>query len=164
MPSPLRRPTLFTPDVSTTFVPRLPARMGPRGLLTLAALGLGLSMTGCASPVAPQATAAFTIEVAGDGFSEKFVVEVTTEGQIQQLEARMASGEMGVIAGDLLPGNGGFNGPWSWHMDPTTVHAYDAATEVCDGRPSMVEADLDYWLHTLGNYCPWGARVVDRIL
>jgi hypothetical protein len=24
----------------------------------------------------------------------------------------------------------------------------------------MVDADVDYWVDTVGQYCPWGARVV----
>ena len=39
----------------------------------------------------------------------------------------------------------------------------DFAVEVCDGRPSMVEADLSYWLDTVGRFCPWGATVVERL-
>ncbi|MGH7539534.1 MAG: hypothetical protein ACRELC_00890, partial [Gemmatimonadota bacterium] len=58
--------------------------------------------------------------------------------------------------------NGGFNTRWSWHLDPATVHAPDAAIGLCDGRPSLVEADLDYWIETVGQFCPWGARVVAR--
>lgn len=74
----------------------------------------------------------------------------------------MEAGTEGVISGELLPGDGGFNEPWSWHLDPATVHAPDFAIEVCDGRPSMVEGDLGYWLGTLGQFCPWGAKVVAR--
>ena len=39
----------------------------------------------------------------------------------------------------------------------------DFAVEVCDGRPSMVEADVSYWLDTVGRFCPWGATVVERL-
>jgi hypothetical protein len=36
----------------------------------------------------------------------------------------------------------------------------DISVEVCDGKPSMVEGDLDYWLNTIGSYCPWSSKVV----
>jgi hypothetical protein len=36
--------------------------------------------------------------------------------------------------------------------------------ELCDGRPSMVEADLPYWLGTVKRFCPWGAKVVGEVL
>jgi hypothetical protein len=35
--------------------------------------------------------------------------------------------------------------------------------ELCDGRPAMVEADLNYWLTRVGSFCPWGARVVAEL-
>lgn len=28
------------------------------------------------------------------------------------------------------------------------------------GLPSFVESHLDYWLRTVGYYCPWGARLI----
>jgi hypothetical protein len=43
-------------------------------------------------------------------------------------------------------------------MDPETVHVADMAIELCDGRPSMVQSDLSYWIGTVGQFCPWGAR------
>ncbi len=109
-------------------------------------------------PAAPEGAATFTIEVSG----EQFMVQVETDEQIQALQARMNAGTEGVLSGELLPGSGGFNEPWSWRMDPATVHTPDLAVEVCDGRPSMVEDNLDYWLETVGRFCPWGAKVVAR--
>ena len=106
----------------------------------------------------PEPPAEYTVEVSG----ETFVVRVTTEAQVQDMEARLASGQEGVINGAIEAGDGGFNEGWSWHMVPSTVAVVDAAIEVCDGRPSMVEADLDYWLNTLGHFCPWGAVVTAR--
>jgi hypothetical protein len=26
----------------------------------------------------------------------------------------------------------------------------------------MVEDDLEYWLESVGRFCPWGAKVVER--
>jgi glucose/arabinose dehydrogenase len=51
---------------------------------------------------------------------------------------------------------------WTWHVDPAAVSFTDAAIELCDGKPSHVEADKDYWLNTVGSYCPWSA-VVDAV-
>jgi hypothetical protein len=33
------------------------------------------------------------------------------------------------------------------------------SNELCDGRPSFVEADLAYWLGTVGRFCPWASYV-----
>jgi hypothetical protein len=46
----------------------------------------------------------------------------------------------------IRAGNGGHNLQWSWHFADAAL--VDAAVELCDGRPSMVEASLDYWLDT----------------
>lgn len=101
----------------------------------------------------------YAVEVSG----ERFHVLVTDTAALRGMEERMASGDEGVILGTLAAGDGGFNEPWSWHMVPGTVEVPDLAVEVCDGRPSFVEEDLDYWLDTVGTFCPWGARVIERV-
>jgi hypothetical protein len=125
--------------------------------LTIAAF---LSLAACGDdPASPEAPPTFRIEVSG----ELFLVQVEDPDQVSALESRLASGTEGVITGPLVAGDGGFNAPWSWHMDPQSVEVADLAIELCDGRPSMVEADLPYWLDTVGQFCPWGATVVERV-
>ena len=127
-------------------------------LATPLALMATLSAMGCDNnPTEPLLPLRYEVTVSG----ETFTVEVATQTQAQAMAARMASGEVGVINGTLLAGDGGFNAPWSWRLDPATVEVVDAAIELCDGRPSMVEADLDYWIDVVGRFCPWGAAVVD---
>ncbi|HEU4402639.1 MAG TPA: hypothetical protein VFT43_11090, partial [Candidatus Polarisedimenticolia bacterium] len=46
---------------------------------------------------------------------------------------------------------------WTWHPDPVRVQWADATIEVCDGRPSDVEADKSYWFGI--GFCPWSATV-----
>ena len=36
----------------------------------------------------------------------------------------------------------------------------EATIEVCSGLPSFVEENLAEWLSSVGQYCPWGARLV----
>jgi hypothetical protein len=129
-------------------------------LALVAVLLVLLGLVACAdtSVALDDAAPVFVIEVSG----EEFRVQVTDPVESARLQARLASGESGVLSGAILPGSGGVNAPWSWHLDPTSVHAPDASIELCDGRPSMVEADLDYWIETVGQFCPWGARVVRR--
>lgn len=46
---------------------------------------------------------------------------------------------------------------YSWHLADVTFA--DATIELCDGLPSHVErAGVTY---ANGQYCPWGARVVE---
>ena len=33
---------------------------------------------------------------------------------------------------------------------------------VPDGNPELVEADLDYWINTVGRFCPWSSIVVEE--
>jgi hypothetical protein len=47
---------------------------------------------------------------------------------------------------------------WTWHPDPEDVSWAIGAIEVCDGLPSGVEADKDYWFQI--GYCPWAAQVI----
>jgi hypothetical protein len=116
-------------------------------------------LAGCSDdPAALEPPLRYTIEVSG----EEFVVEVTSQAQVDDMEARLASGVESVINGEIASGDGGYNQPWSWHLVPATVETPDLAVEVCDGRPSMVEEDLEYWLGTVGRFCPWGAVVIAR--
>ena len=112
----------------------------------------------CGEATGPNknAVATFVLEVSG----EQFRVQVTSEAEAEALRARMQSGVEGVVSGTLVSGSGGINTPWKWHLDASTVHVTAFAMEVCDGRPSMVDADLAYWLNNVGQFCPWGARVI----
>jgi hypothetical protein len=119
---------------------------------------LAVSLAACSTTLEPNdpIEATFVIEVSG----EEFRVQTSTAAQAAALRSRLQAGTRGVIMGTLVAGNGGFNSPWSWHLDAASVHAPDVAMELCDGRPSMVSADLTYWLGSVKVYCPWGAKVV----
>lgn len=126
-------------------------------LFILPLIALGACDDG--EPTAPEPPVEYRVEVSGD----EFVVRVTTRAQVDDMEARLSSGAEGVINGALEAGDGGFNTSWSWHMVPASVEAVDVSIEVCDGRPSMVEENLDYWLDTVGRFCPWNAVVTGRL-
>lgn len=117
-----------------------------------------LLVASCSTPAGPNEPAgpSFEVEVSG----EVFAVGVETPAQAEALRARMRTGQRGVVSGRLAAGDGGVNRGYDWHLEPATVHAPDVAIELCDGRPSMVSADRAYWLGTVRQYCPWGARVV----
>ena len=120
---------------------------------------IGLLALACDDATGPEPEAVFEIRVV----DETFRVGVNDPVQIDSLAARLASGAEGNVSGRLVAGHGDVNEPWSWHLDPETVHVADVTAEVCDGRPSFVEDDLDYWLGTVKQYCPWGAKVVARV-
>jgi len=47
---------------------------------------------------------------------------------------------------------------WTWHPDPATPEWADFTVEVCDGHPSDVESNKEYWFGI--GFCPWSARVL----
>jgi hypothetical protein len=118
--------------------------------------GLVLSVAavaGCAS-TPDGARADFVVRVE----SETFMVRVTDPETILAFRAAAAGGRSGFPIGPLRRGDGGFNAPWSWHLDPDETRLTEAAIEVCDGMPSYVQAHLD----DFPTYCPWGARIVEE--
>ena len=45
------------------------------------------------------------------------------------------------VNGSIAAGNAGVNTGWSWHFSDAAL--VEMAIELCDGRPSMVEANQD---------------------
>ncbi|MEM0475151.1 MAG: hypothetical protein QXS11_07660 [Zestosphaera sp.] len=98
----------------------------------------------------------FTIDVNG----EKFKVVVKNSFVAEELRKILRGERFGIVIGELRRGDGGFNKPWSWHLDPDTVEVADATIELCDGMPSFVESELEYWLNVVKRYCPWNTKVI----
>lgn len=67
------------------------------------------------------------------------------------------------INGDIERGTEDYNSNWSWHFVPDRWDLVEISVEVCDGRPQMVEDDLDYWVDQVGYFCPWSARVLKEV-
>ena len=127
-----------------------------------AAVAALLAVSACDTAAPPLAV--YEVEVNTADGPERFRLGLSTDAQVAEAEAALASGRVGVIHGTLAPGDGGVNDGYSWHLVPETVSFPDLAIEVCDGRPRTdVEGDLDYWLGTVGVYCPWGARLTRRV-
>ena len=93
---------------------------------------------------------------------ETFRVQITDSTQIAEAERLLQSGESRNIDGPLRAGSGDVNAPYPWHLDPDSIQFADFTIEVCDGLPSKIEDDLDYWINTVKAYCPWGVKVVGR--
>lgn len=151
---------------SETHMRLRPAR--PGALYRLAVLAL-LAIFGCDSsdgPTTPATEGLFVVrtchgsEHAPEG--ELFRVLIRDPQVVAEAESRIGAGTGRILTGPVVAGDGGFNAPWSWHLDPDDVGFTDAAIEVCDGCPSFIEDDLDTWLDTVGHYCPWGTEIVSR--
>ena len=67
------------------------------------------------------------------------------------------------INGPIERGTKDYNPNWSWHFVENEWDLVDISAEVCDGRPSFVEEELDYWVDDVGRYCPWSSRVEAEI-
>ncbi|MDQ4102053.1 MAG: hypothetical protein M3115_07715 [Thermoproteota archaeon] len=94
---------------------------------------------------------------------DKFKVYATDPEAIQlQTDNYYGLNNMFVM-GRLVIGNGGFNSPWSWHLDPDDVTMAEFAIELCDGTPSEVERNLPYWTFQVETFCPWSSKVIDMV-
>ena len=115
------------------------------------------------SPTEPDPMAIFLVDSCPDAAAdETFRVLMRDEALIAEAERLIATGEQRIILGDLAPGDGGFNAPWSWHMIPSTLDFADSTIEVCSGCASFIENDLDTWLNNVGTFCPWAAVFLER--
>ena len=119
----------------------------------VAAVVCGLAAGGCGGSTEPTTVSADFVVAVG---AERFVLRVTDLETIRLARERLAGRGSRFPAGPVRRGDGGFNAPWSWHLDPAETRMVEVAIEVCDGTPSYVEAHLDEF----PMYCPWGASVL----
>jgi len=123
-------------------------------------LVLSLVLIGSAAYYATSSTSPrgkyFLVDVHG----ERFIIYVTDAETIELAIENMQGKNKMFPMGELGRGDGGFNKPWSWHLKPDTVRMVEVSIELCDGTPSFVEDELEYWLETVKNYCPWGGRII----
>ncbi|HSM37903.1 MAG TPA: hypothetical protein VK838_01115 [Candidatus Limnocylindrales bacterium] len=95
-----------------------------------------------------------TFRVAND---EEYRVMLTDPQDVATARSLLAGEAAPSIPnGRVLPGDGGVNAPWGWHIDPGDFEFAEVTTEVCDGTPSMVEAGTV----SGERFCPWSAQVV----
>jgi hypothetical protein len=117
----------------------------------------------------PLATPTEGVIAIFDVHGEQFRVWTTNEDTINDLYALQAGeSDANIPNGPIAHGNGPegaepVNVPWSWHYDPELVEMAEVTIEVCDGTPSFVEANVDYFVEDVGQYCPWNAELVEII-
>ena len=126
-------------------------------------LGFAALVVGCDSGITDpeqdlEGGVLATFRVSG----EDFRVWVTNETTIQQILA-LSDGQSAanIPNGKLIEGAGpgGYNQPWTWHLDPEDIEMAESTIELCDGRPSLVDELLEEYL-TGGRFCPWGAELI----
>jgi len=122
-------------------------------------LAFVLILAACSSPTSPELEGGVlaTFDVQGETYSI-FITNAQTIEQVLALSNGLGTAR--IPSGKLVRGQEGYNVPWSWHIDPQDVEMAEVTMELCDGRPSDVEKDLDYWVDTVGRFCPWTAVLV----
>lgn len=102
----------------------------------------------------PESQPDFVIAVG----SQTFVMRTTDSGTARRAFDNLNGRNRMFPIGPLREGNGGFNAPWSWHVDPDRVRMTETAIEACDATPSYVEANRNAFMRV--GFCPWAGRVV----
>ncbi len=96
-----------------------------------------------------------------DVVGETYSIFVTNPDTIEQILAvQRGESKSTIPSGRLVRRAVPYNSPWSWHIDPQEVGMAEVTVELCDGTPSQIEANLDYWVETVRYFCPWSARIV----
>lgn len=125
-----------------------------------AALALASMVAACGGGDTGPNTPTFVFRLRDHPVTQEFRVRSDQAAFIAQARAQLAlppAGRMQFVIGRLAAGDGGHNFGWGWHLDQPAMA--EMATEVCDATPAMVEAELGYWLNTVGTFCPWSAYV-----
>jgi hypothetical protein len=96
----------------------------------------------------------FTVQVT----TEVFVMYVTDPATIQLATENYQGKNRRFPLGKITTGDGGYNTPYLWHFVPDSVRMTEAAIEVCDGRPSYVNAHVNDYISV--GYCPWAGKII----
>jgi hypothetical protein len=51
--------------------------------------------------------------------------------------------------------------PNTFQVDPEDMHFADMAMEICDGRASYIDENLDEWLQQVDRRCPWDGQIAN---
>ena len=112
------------------------------------------------TPPAPPAMATFSFQVRGKGLEERFVHSTTSSAFIAAARAQLAlpaADRRQFPAGPIAAGNGGLNLNRGGHFPGPRLGA--AAGDRLSQPPQGGKANLNYWLTTVRNFCPWAAYV-----
>jgi hypothetical protein len=120
-------------------------------LIALAVVLLAVGGAQASTPASPKKRALVTWKVG----TETFRTYVNLPADIARVRAAVRAGTAaGIPAGRIYRGTRENRGH-TWHL--RNVRLAEVTIELCDGRPSDLDGDLDYWLGTVKRYCPWGA-------
>jgi hypothetical protein len=162
-PSPTTAATQAPPTATATLA--LPSPTGTPALPTATGTPVRPTAT-LAAPTSTHTPAALCAERRGGALvsfavcDESLTVWSSAPAFIDQALALLESGGQLIPVFEILRDGSDCDGQWTWHVDPAAMSFAELAIELCDGCPSHIEDDKPYWLGTVGQYCPWTARVV----
>jgi len=81
-------------------------------------------------------------------------MRVIDEATAREAHRLVGRGPGRIVNGIVRAGDGGFNSPWPWHLDPATVQFADVTIELCDGCPAAAHSFLN------ARFCPWSSEVI----
>jgi hypothetical protein len=105
----------------------------------------------------------FLFGMDGDASGEQDFVAITSdpdviEKALQELGKPVAERDLFII-GPIERGNAGHNLGWNWHFKADQWDLTEIAIELCDGNAVLVEQAIDYWVDTVGQFCPWNSYI-----
>ena len=101
-----------------------------------------------------------------DTSTEDFLARTSDRTVIADARAELALAEdqrRRHITGPIHRVPAGQNLHWSWQHEDSAWSFAQFSIELCDGRPSYVEAHLDAWLSGVGRFCPWSCHVKEEV-
>ena len=121
----------------------------------------------CGGGSTPPERVTFHFRMEGDATGQQDFRAITNDPAViaearAQLALPMHERQLFII-GEIDRGNGGHNLDWNWHFLPDRWSFAEVSIELCDGNAVLVSQAVDYWVDTVGQFCPWGARVTDEI-
>jgi hypothetical protein len=104
--------------------------------------------------------------IAADWRDSSFIIATNNPALVEQAEQQLLLpvAQRKIVNGRLLNGNGGYNKnaahTFKWHFKESDWSLTDLSIEIYDGRPySDVDNNLNYWLHTMKRFAPWGSYI-----
>ena len=111
----------------------------PASVAALTALTFG----GCGDATNPDRA---RIVFRDPGSNSVVRLEITNPAGLDQAENLLRSGEAQWALGTPRRGDGGFNAPYPWHLDPASITFAEVTIEACQAAASAIADDLDYWI------------------
>lgn len=102
----------------------------------------------------PSSPAGVVVTVEAGG--ETYRILLTEPDDIATARALLAgTATANIPNGKVVRGDPGVNTGYSWHIDPNDIEWAEMTMELCDGKPSDIEANTI----SGDRFCPWSAKV-----